>query len=602
MNGIGLQQLRDYLRDGAAEKALVYASNDTIKWGKPTAALSLSRQSNLVFFELPETESRFVRLVLPHTSRKNYDIWSSSLAECRFYSDEYSYVTQHVRTDFIPFQPDGYLRRAIGYYADNQFRNDLSYPLYKEDFRDTEVQGEEIWDWNNILSVENDEEGICLVKESNKTASQKGHFTGDFRVSKRGVEVTGCAIGPDEIIDQYREYWATWCIVYNGDESERQLAVKKFDRLRFPPLSADKTSYYCTWGYAVAPESGWREKMDGAIEKNFLEELEVGKQMGIETYLIDAGWDTDSLSLHVKNLYRPEKSIYPNEWQTVTERVEELNVDLALWTSIHQPFSDLTWNQERGKFVNWKWDFATYNDYQSREKIIEKARKFIGDFDHQVSLTWDLTEVYPRYGFYWAREYGNIWWANKEPFRHILYTPSVVLRDAWDLSGYLNLNKFQLAIRNTERVLQPSDAYLHTNDYAVAITFMAIPMFFERLQSYSPESRNLVKETLEMYKQERDALNESYVFPIGERPNNEQVTGLQAHNSGTGNGHILVFRELFCPENTRDVQLHFIRGGKVKLTNVKTGKEKIVPVSDNGFINIMIDKAADFRFYRYEAL
>jgi len=604
VNTMEILQKSDYLREGAPEKLLLYASDDTSKWGNPVAVMELSRQRLPQSVGFPSVETKYLRVVVPQTTRLNYHRWMSAIPEIRLYAEQAPYDKNLGKSvDHIPLATNKYSRRAIGYYADNQFRNSLKYPLYKEDLKTTDITHyPEVWSWNNILSIESNGEGLCMVKESNKTASQQSHYAGVYTCNHDGVMNTGWGMSPEEIITgEYRKCWASWVITYSGGDTERQLAIKQFDRKRFPlNLEGQKSSFACSWGFAINREATGRDKQDGAIEENVLKELDAAAEMGIETYLIDDGWNFDTLPNQSRDVWYPYETIYPEGWKNVKEKASELDLKLALWTTISAPLEDIVWNQERGDFVNWKWDFASFYNYESRDIVLSKARKFIKQFNYEVSLSWDLTEVYPRYGLFWAREYGTIWWANQEPYRHILYTPSVMLRDAWDLSRYLNINKFQFGIRNTERVYTPSDAYLHTNAYATATAIMGIPMFFERLQTYSKEAKKEIKATLELYKNARPELYESFVFPIGDRPNNDTFTGFQAINENGKTGHLLVFRELYCTAPSRDIQVHALKNKTLLLTNLKTNESKKIKITPEGYMNFQIDNPAEFVFLKYE--
>jgi hypothetical protein len=393
-------------------------------------------------------------------------------------------------------------------------------------------------------------------------------------------------------------------ILYQGQDDERQLAIKIFDRQRFPnTLPGHSKVYACSWGNSDHPKPS-RGERDGAFERNVLSELDASKAAGVEIYLIDDGWQVhpdSNVSIPVNNVWHPHPVTYPNEWKTVSAKAKENNIRLALWTSLVIPPADLQYNQDRGNFVGWKFDFGYVycNDHLS--KIENKARNFIKENNYQLSIQWDLTENTPRYGFYWGREYGIIWVENRERI-HARYNPPVVLRDAWELSKYVNLGKFQLPIRNINDFNKAGNGMLYNIEYCNAITFMANPMFFEKVGSYSPESLDRIKKNLELYKSERDEIKNSYVFPIGEKPNNESFTGFQAVSEDGNTGHILLFRELYATEATHDIKLRLLKNVTLRLENLKTQKTQMLKVDENGITKFIIENAADFEYYRYEII
>jgi len=604
LNGLAITQWNDYDKFGWVEKFIVYTSKDTTNWGLPVSNGELSRADYPQYTSFSPNKARYVKLVIPATTKLNYSQWQTSMAELRIFSTDYpKQQIDQGRTDFFPINST-YLKRAnIGYNADQQFRNSLEYDFLKEKLSQTALIGSESCNWSNILTFESNTEGVAFVKESHKTALQQGYLTGEFSYSQNGLEVTGWGIAPEELTNEYRKCWANWVIAYNGTEDERLLAIKQFDRLRFPTtLAGHKQIYGNSWGYGITPEAPWREKMNGGLESNVIKAIKAANEMGIESYLIDNGWtETPEASKEVFPLgHRPHPSHYTTGWDNVKNIAKENNVNLALWTNIGIKPEDLIWNQEQVGFVSWKWDYANFNSFSSFNTIETKARNFIKKSNHKVSLQWDLTESMPRYGLFWAREYGMVFLTNREPNLHILYTPSVSLRDAWDLSKYMNTNKFQITIRNVKNITPPSDAFLHAQEYATAIGLVGIPMFFEKLETYSVEDRQNIKNLLTKYKQERDALFDSYVFPIGDRPSNASFTGFQFVNNNNHSGHLLLFRELYSGEVEKEVRLAFLKNKTLKLFNLRNQTETIIKVNADGFAKFNIENPADFGFYRYE--
>jgi hypothetical protein len=214
----------------------------------------------------------------------------------------------------------------------------------------------------------------------------------------------------------------------------------------------------------------------------------------------------------------------------------------------------------------------------------------------------DVTENAPRIGYYFGREYGNIYLENRKPMNpvNVVYHPYLVLRDAWQVSKYTNLNKFQVSIQNIDRVnKEVSDAYLHNHPYTVAITLMGSPIFFQETHYYSDEAREQIKPVLATYKQHRDEMYKGYVFPIGEKPNNASWAGFQNYNPNTNAGYLTLFREINNEEKSKRIKLNFLSGKTLQLTNLMTQETVQKSVDENGTIEFAIDQAADFRFYKY---
>ena len=605
IESIGLSQLHDYRVLGYVNKCAVYASNQPDKWDTtPIGVADLTRSHYLQYIPCTPTKARYIRVTAIPTSAVNLYDYKTSISEIRVYDKAHPVLTNEDLTlEQFPVNANPYLRRAMGYYADTQWRNSFDYPFLREETKQCAFTTEN-YDWNNILSIEDKNEGFCLIKESHKTVLQKGVFTGGFNCSTTGISTTGWGIAPNDISDEYKKCWANWTVLYQGQDDERQLAIKSFDRKRFPnTLPGHYRIYACSWGNSEHPLPN-RGARDGALERNVLGELDAANAAGIETYLIDDGWQVHPDTLEwkpEKGVWRPHLVTYPNGWKTVTDKAKEHNLRLALWSAVAIPAEDLKYNQDRAGFAGWKWDFASINGYNDLAKIEEKARNFVKDYNHQLSIQWDLTENVARYGLYWGRQYGIVWLENKEKV-HVRYNPPLVLRDIWELSKYVNTDKFQFPIRNVNDFDKAGNGTLYNVEYCNAITFMGNPMFFEKVGSYSPETLARIKKNLELYKGEREQLKSSFVFPIGNQPNNESFTGFQAVSENGVAGHLLLFRELYATASSAEIKLRFLKNVSLELENLKNGSKQKLQVNDIGFATFEIANAADFEYYRYKVL
>jgi hypothetical protein len=220
-----------------------------------------------------------------------------------------------------------------------------------------------------------------------------------------------------------------------------------------------------------------------------------------------------------------------------------------------------------------------------------------------VRVNWDVTENPPRYGYFFAREYGSIYLENRKPARplSVVYRPHTVLRDLWQVAKYLNLHRFQCSIQNVDRVdPEQSDAFLHSHSYAVAIALMGIPLFFLETKHYSAGARAEIRAMLDLYKQHRLAIYRGIVHPIGEKPDNASWTGFQCHLADERCGYLTVFRERCNADAERTLRLGWLERGGALLTDLVRGTTAETQVGGDGAIPLRIDDAPGFRFMRYE--
>lgn len=502
--------------------------------------------------------------------------------------------------EYLPISLRDAVIIAFGYYNDTERRNEDKTPILKEE----KVSAPGSVDWASGLLVRSGDRGLVLVKESHKCVNQTGIATGGFRLTEKGITVTGLGMAPSDVVmDGYTKCWATWIVPYMGDSSAALLALKRFDRKRYPVRTIDQYMMANTWGSA--------DGRYAARQPNILREISSQASLGIEVQQIDDGWQdkhwrprAEGSIFTVGDTIHPVTYVgYPEGWRNVRHYAQQHSIQLALWAASNIPEKDMIWNYEQGGFSYYKLDGAYLNTKARLDALIGKTRSFILHTGHKVRVNWDVTEGSPRFGYFFAREYGNIFLENREPvsgsYAMITYRPYLVLRDAWQLSRYVNLNKFQVPVMNVHLVDNyMSDAYVHENTYAVAIALMSSPIFFEQTQTYSSEDRAAIKHLLAVYKFHRPEIFSGYVFPVGAVPNDAGWTGFQ-DVVGSGTGYLLLFRELHNGQADQRLRLLFLGNTTLELTDLLTGERSTVAVDAGGYAGFRMKKPADFRFYKY---
>ncbi|MCG8310119.1 MAG: alpha-galactosidase [Cytophagales bacterium] len=468
-------------------------------------------------------------------------------------------------------------------------------------------------DWANGLVLASEEKGIVLVKESNKSTSlkKKGDVaTGSFLLDENIIRISGAGMFPKNLReDNYLSCWANWAILYSGDFDNALLSLKKFDRRRFP-VHPDRDIFMManTWG----SEDMRPGCLYAAREENVLKELESVADLGIDILQIDDGWQTAEW-LPAKHSRDHEHKdvigdydVYPGGWDKVKEKAKELNVKLGLWAAWVVPTEKLKWNYDKGGFNAFKLDFANLNTIEKRDELMGKARELIKYSNYNTCVNWDVTEIPPRAGYFYGREYGNIYLENRKVTTArppVQYIPSKVLRDAWLLSKYVNLNKFQVTVQNIDMTKDPTktDAQLHNHPYVVAIALMSSPIFFQETHYYSEEARKEIKPLLSVYKKHREEMYAGYVFPLGDVPDNKSWTGFQNHNPKTHSGYLTIFRELNNSDTSKKLSLKFLGNKTIRLTDLTTDLDEVLILKD-GEAGFTIKNPADFKYFKYEVV
>ena len=456
-------------------------------------------------------------------------------------------------------------------------------------------------------------EGLILLKESHKCINSYGCDTGDFTLDATSLTNTGLGLEAKDIVPtKYTPGWANWTILYTGTAdaaadaaaAAAAIAIKKFDRTRFP-LTGPLKLMSNFWGSST---SGKPSPHYAAREENILKEIATGADLGVEVVQIDDGWQglTFDHWRPVPYLDAAKKyPVYPEGWKNVRAAAAKAGLELGLWAAEQCPLADLKRNYDEGDFRYFKIDFAHMNDRPRIDALTGKARQLILHTGHKAIINWDLTEIVPRVGVYYGREYGNLFLENRRPNSplQVTYIPYLVLRDAWHIAKYVNLNKVQIDIQNRNLIpAKLSNARQYDQAYLTAIALMSSPLIFGETQKFDASARAQMRPLIAAWKKEKAALARGYVHPIGSEPDDASWTGFQNHIEGTADGHLLLFRELNNKENSSALALKDCANKTLRLTDLLTGETRDAPADAQGRVTFTMDKPGDYRFYKYTIL
>lgn len=512
-------------------------------------------------------------------------------------------VVPSARTEYLPLDYSIQNRRRYwGYYNDPGTRHDQSKDMLREEIVEGYplFQNEDIH-WASGVSTEYGKdgwEGVITVKESHKCVNQQGHYTGSFYAGPQGLSVTGWGLTPSEIVeDRFRECWATWTIVFSGGNDGMQLALKSFDRIRYPVFpKRDIMIINDTWGPANPGGAQF------AKEDYLLKEIPLLAELGIDVLRIDDGWQINPWGGE-KEVFLPS---YPDKWKNITEACRRNGLKLGLWVAIQRAKQDdLLKNLREAQVVTWKVDFDRLKDRTSFENRFKNIRQVMKSAWMKTQFSFCPEYADPRYGWYYAKEYGSIYFQNIQEAlpEHLIMVPYHVLRQHWLMCKYFNSNKLQVLLQNPKRVdNRYSDAPLHRHDYCFAMGLPFIPVFFQSAQYLDEEGRCELKKLISVYREYREKMFQSYTFPVGETPSNGSWSGFQMIDEDMSEGFFLLFRELYNAESEKVIQMKFLAGKSLKIENLRTGRREEKVVDAEGNVRFSIPDAADFLFLRFRVI
>ncbi len=505
------------------------------------------------------------------------------------------------RNEFLPldFSKEN-VRRYWGYYNNPGGRHDPSRDMLKEEI----VKGYPLFlpediNWASGLSVEynSGENGVCVVKESPKCVNEQSHYTGSFYSGPDGLSSTGWGLTPDEILtDRFRECWATWTILWSGGNDGMQLALKQFDRARYPVYQErDMFIQSNTWGPADPGGSQFTDK------EYLMKEIPALANLGIDVMQIDDGWQSGGLSTGARD-FTPR---YENGWKDIKAEMDKHGLRFGLWVTAQLATAEeMKKNLDELGFIAWKADFdhlSNRDDYEARSKKYRDVLKHSW-MKTQFSLCPEYDD--PRYGWYYFKEYGSIYFQNIQESlpAHLTMVPYQVLRQHWLMSKYFNSNKLQVMLQNPKRVNPTrSDAPQHSHSYCFAMGVPFAPCFFQSGQYLDQDETVEMKAFISRFKKHQDKIFSCYTFPIGDLPDNQSWCGFQMINQDNPDyNYLLIFRELHNLETEKDMKLKMLSGKTIRIENIETGESSIETVADDGYVKFKIKSQADYLFLRYE--
>lgn len=482
-----------------------------------------------------------------------------------------------------------------GYYNNPGNRHDQSQDMLKEEL----VKGWPIFlrediDWASGVAVKYGDAGVLVVKESPKCVNQPAHYTGAFYANPQGLSVTGWGLTPAEIVtNRFRECWATWSIVYQGGDDGLQLALKQFDAARYPVVpKRDAFILSNTWGPADPGGAQF------TAEDVLLKEIPLLADLGVDVLQIDDGWQKSGGGPGASG-FVPK---YPDRWKNIKAAADRHGVRLGLWVAIRNAnLADLKQNLDELGFITWKVDFdhlASRSDYEERIAKYREVMKYSPRTQFTLCPEYDD----PRYGWYFAKEYGSIYFQNIQEGlpAHLTLVPFQVLRQHWLMAKYFPANKLQVLLQNPKRTRQDlSDARQHSHGYCFAMGLPFVPQFFQLAQYLDAEGRQELKDLIALYKQHREDIFTSLTFPVGDKPDNASWAGFQMVSTQRPGGHLLLFRELHNAESRHAVTLKFLAGKTIVIEDLRHGGQRTVSVGSDGQVEWEIGHPADYAFLRY---
>ncbi len=351
---------------------------------------------------------------------------------------------------------------------------------------------------------------------------------------------------------------------YQGGQWNRIAALHDLQRqIRPYAPSRDGLLLTNTWG---------DRNRDAHLNPVFMaREIECAARLGADIVQIDDGWQQGITANSAKSgghgawdgfwasdphFWDVNRERFPDGLEPLLEQTHALGMRVGLWFAPDSSNEAANWERDAEVLLRYhrelgidffKIDSLKITTPQSEKNFRKLFAALCDESKGPVSFDLDITAE-RRFGYFGAVEFGPLFVENRYTDWHN-HWPHHTLRVAWQLAHWIDPVRLRLEWLNNARNLDKyaGDPLAPTNyrpDALFAIVMMCSPLgWFENQhlpQLYFEEAAPLIVK----WKEEREAMQNGTIFPIGEAPDGNAWTGFASIARDRKSGYVLVFREL----------------------------------------------------------
>jgi hypothetical protein len=479
----------------------------------------------------------------------------------------------------------------------------------------------------NLFFVEDHlaKEGITFIKEGPTPLAYLGSTKSDFYIKGQNVFTTGWGFNQKDfnktkVISTYGSSILLW----SGDSENAYTALNTYhNSLHVFVPKKDAFIMSNTWG---------DQSCDGRLSEGFLlKELEKAKELGINFYQIDDGWQNGTTSNSVNpggvwgigyykanpDFWKINKKRFPNGLEPVIASAKEKGIRMGLWFSPDSINDFENWEKDSCVLIDlhnkygisaFKMDGVKFETKVGEENLTKLFNRVITETNGNVFFNMDVTaEV--RSGYFGRLQYGSLFVENR--FTGVFgswpnYYPHCTLRNLWMLSKYYPSNRLQMEFLNVKRntelykgdILSPASCGI---EYSFAITMFANPLAWMELTGLDEESAHILGGIIPKYLDIQSDILSGHVLPIGDEPNGTGWAGFQSVKS-EGIGYLLIIKE-YNTVATHCYHLWKVKGKTLELENILgSGKQESVEVNEYGHASFELEGQFKYALYKYKTV
>ncbi len=457
--------------------------------------------------------------------------------------------------------------------------------------------------------------GAVILQEAPPSAERRDMENADFYFRNQTVYSCNWGVAPHEIMlnQEFKSYRHT--VILFADAAERQIAVQRYLKIRYPAQFNHHTIMVNPWGGG---------DFYNRLNSKFLhDEINGAAELAAESYQIDDSWQKGA---SLWELIGSNHAPAPDFWQVAADKLPEglepfvkqaaeNQLELALWTapSCNLDYIDaenfgnmlLDYHHKFG-FRFFKIDGMTLRTYCGEQRLTEMFRRVRMASNGQIYFNLDVTNG-QRGGYFYLLEYGNLFLQNRYVTLNwgIGYHPEKTLRSLWRLARYCRTQYLQIEVPYRAAGLRKSSAdnpsyhcmpECYPQEYWAAIALFANPLLWLYPSEVAPADAQVLRNVMILHKKYRRQIFSGDILPIGREPDGRTITGLQSHNAADNSGLIIVFREYGCAYSNDDLTLAVTLPDKCVLSPVAGhGNAKMT----NGKLQVEIPMPADWALFKY---
>jgi alpha-galactosidase len=456
------------------------------------------------------------------------------------------------------------------------------------------------------------ENGLFILQEAPTSGERRDQEPYDFRFDGNFVASCGSGFCPWDYQEDHEMLGFRHTVGFF--EGDFEMSLKKYQQVRFP--DCDYQVMANPWAVHDFPSR--------VTEQFLIDEIRAAAKLGATEYQIDDGWQVKRV-LTVMNAYNeyPElkdwsvhPELLPDGLQPLVDVANEVGIELALWVAPTftreyrdwREFADMLMDfYEKYNIKIFKIDSVRLRSREAYENFYNMIHSLRERSNGDIVFNFDTTNG-QRTGYFTFLEYGNIFLENRYVNRQggLGYHPESTLHNAWQLSRYSRLQKFQVEIADPGTIrhefyehseIHRSAPDVYPPEYWAAVAMFANPLLWLGPSEISSGTMQTYRKVIDLHLAHRDEIFKGIICPIGTPPDGKSITGFQSHNTGTNTGYVIVYRELDAPASA-DIELKFLVDSKVVFESVSDASAPIT-IEQGGKVKFELPEPASFRLYRY---